>query len=48
MKSGSEIIFLFRGGFIMIDVTGVGELLIDFTPYGTADDGCDLFGRNPG
>ena len=48
MKSGSEIIFLFRGGFIMIDVTALGELLIDFTPYGTADDGCHLFGRNPG
>ena len=32
----------------MIDVTALGELLIDFTPYGTADDGCHLFGRNPG
>lgn len=32
----------------MIDITALGELLIDFTPYGTAEDGCRLFGRNPG
>lgn len=32
----------------MIDVTAIGELLIDFTPYGAAEDGCRLFGRNPG
>lgn len=32
----------------MIDVTALGELLIDFIPYGAAEDGSRLFGRNPG
>lgn len=30
------------------DIVALGEILIDFTPYGTAEDGCMLFGRNPG
>lgn len=30
------------------DIVALGEILIDFTPYGTAADGCMLFGRNPG
>lgn len=30
------------------DIVAVGEILIDFTPYGTAEDGCARFGRNPG
>lgn len=33
---------------IMTDITALGEILIDFTPYGKAEDGCALFGRNPG
>ena len=32
----------------MYDVTAVGELLIDFTPSGTNEQGIALFGRNPG
>ncbi len=30
------------------DITAIGELLIDFTPYGNAEDGAKLFGRNAG
>ena len=30
------------------DVTALGEILIDFTPYGNASDGAKLFGRNAG
>ena len=30
------------------DITALGELLIDFTPYGNAEDGAKLFGRNAG
>ena len=30
------------------DISALGELLIDFTPYGNADDGAKLFGRNAG
>ncbi len=30
------------------DITALGELLIDFTPYGNASDGTKLFGRNAG
>lgn len=30
------------------DITALGELLIDFTPYGNASDGAKLFGRNAG
>lgn len=30
------------------DVVALGELLIDFTPGGTGDNNCMLFGRNPG
>ena len=30
------------------DIVAVGEILIDFTPYGVAEDGCARFGRNPG
>lgn len=32
----------------MIDVTAIGELLIDFTPSGANDLGMNLFARNPG
>ncbi|WP_312693256.1 carbohydrate kinase family protein [Caproiciproducens sp.] len=32
----------------MYDVVAVGELLIDFTPNGSNDQGCALFARNPG
>jgi fructokinase len=32
----------------MYDVCALGELLIDFTPSGTNDQGVALFGRNPG
>ncbi|MDR1400615.1 MAG: carbohydrate kinase [Treponema sp.] len=32
----------------MYDVTAIGELLIDFTPSGTNEQGIALFGRNPG
>ncbi|MDR1249867.1 MAG: carbohydrate kinase [Treponema sp.] len=32
----------------MCDVTALGELLIDFTPSGTNDQGAALFARNPG
>jgi fructokinase len=32
----------------MRDVTALGELLIDFTPSGTNDQGAALFARNPG
>ncbi|MDR2868856.1 MAG: carbohydrate kinase [Deferribacteraceae bacterium] len=32
----------------MYDVAALGELLIDFTPSGTNDQGIALFGRNPG
>jgi fructokinase len=32
----------------MYDVTALGELLIDFTPSGTNDQGAALFARNPG
>lgn len=30
------------------DISALGELLIDFTPYGNASDGAKLFGRNAG
>ena len=30
------------------DVVALGEVLIDFTPYGKSDKGMDLFERNPG
>ncbi len=30
------------------DITALGEILIDFTPYGNAPDGAKLFGRNAG
>ena len=30
------------------DISALGELLIDFTPYGNAEDGAKLFGRNAG
>lgn len=32
----------------MFDVVALGELLIDFTPAGIADNGSALFARNPG
>ena len=32
----------------MFDIAALGEILIDFTPYGVAEDGCKLFGRNAG
>ena len=32
----------------MTDVTALGELLIDFTSYGTSEAGNELFERNPG
>ena len=32
----------------MFDVIALGELLIDFTPYGTSRDGRALFEQNPG
>ncbi|WP_332632532.1 carbohydrate kinase family protein [Halalkalibacter flavus] len=32
----------------MYDVTAIGELLIDFTPYGTSENGGSLFEQNPG
>ncbi len=32
----------------MIDVTALGEILIDFTPAGQSDNGQPLFERNPG
>ncbi|AOY74494.1 carbohydrate kinase family protein [Clostridium formicaceticum] len=32
----------------MFDVVALGELLIDFTPYGTSANGYPLFERNPG
>ncbi|MDR3122939.1 MAG: carbohydrate kinase [Treponema sp.] len=35
-------------GMFMFDVCALGELLIDFTPSGTNDQGVALFGRNPG
>lgn len=31
-----------------MDVTAIGELLIDFTPYGLSEQGNPLFERNPG
>ena len=33
---------------MMFDVTAIGELLIDFTPAGTNENGIVLFARNPG
>jgi fructokinase len=33
---------------LMYDVCALGELLIDFTPSGTDEQGATLFGRNPG
>lgn len=32
----------------MIDVTALGELLIDFTPAGRSQQGNPLFEQNPG
>ncbi|MBU7316623.1 PfkB family carbohydrate kinase [Paenibacillus oleatilyticus] len=32
----------------MLDVTAIGEVLIDFTPAGHSDNGNELFERNPG
>ena len=32
----------------MYDVVALGEVLIDFTPNGTNDQGMALFARNPG
>lgn len=32
----------------MLDVIALGELLIDFTPYGFSDNGNPIFERNPG
>ena len=32
----------------MIDVTALGELLIDFTPAGRSQQGNNLFEQNPG
>lgn len=32
----------------MPDITALGELLIDFTPYGAMQDGVEVFERNPG
>ena len=32
----------------MVDVTALGEVLIDFTPYGTSEGGQALFEQNPG
>lgn len=32
----------------MIDVVALGELLIDFTPYGESESGMQLFEQNPG
>lgn len=32
----------------MFDVTALGELLIDFTPYGISDNGNPIYERNPG
>ena len=32
----------------MADIVSMGELLIDFTPVGTTEDGRLLFARNPG
>ena len=32
----------------MADVTALGEVLIDFTPYGTSEGGQALFEQNPG
>ena len=32
----------------MYDITALGELLIDFTPFGTSDNGQKLFEQNPG
>ena len=32
----------------MLDIVALGELLIDFTPSGTNEQGVMLFGRNPG
>lgn len=32
----------------MIDIVALGEILIDFTPCGTNEQGIALFARNPG
>ena len=32
----------------MIDIVGLGEILIDFTPNGINEQGIALFARNPG
>ncbi|MEM1483576.1 carbohydrate kinase [Oscillospiraceae bacterium PP1C4] len=32
----------------MFDIAAIGELLIDFTPYGTNEHGIALFAQNPG
>ena len=32
----------------MFDAVALGEVLIDFTPYGTSANGNPLFERNPG
>ena len=32
----------------MIDIVGLGEILIDFTPNGINEQGVALFARNPG
>ena len=32
----------------MFDVTALGEVLIDFTPYGNSEAGMALFEQNPG
>lgn len=32
----------------MYDITAIGEILIDFTPYENSTDDTKLFGRNPG
>lgn len=32
----------------MIDIVSLGEILIDFTPNGTNEQGIALFARNPG
>jgi fructokinase len=31
-----------------MDITALGELLIDFTPVGVSDSGMTLYERNPG
>ncbi|MDF2686260.1 MAG: sugar kinase, ribokinase [Clostridia bacterium] len=36
------------GGIKMFDVVALGEILIDFSPYGKEDNGFNIFTQNPG